>query len=141
MRNTLTLHGETRYCPRLMRKSLVLFVFLLAAACSEPKKHEASVFDVLPIIPTPPASQVIGREGGEDAVKIRFRSSMDADSVADYYRRVLAERPWRLVSDVKAADGTITLYAEQDGPPLWVSIRRASGSAGSFIDLAGAKAH
>jgi hypothetical protein len=123
-----------------MRKSIVLFALLLAAACSEPKKQEANVFDVMPTIPLPPASQVIGREGGEEAVKIRFRSSMDADSVASYYRRILAGRPWRLVSDVKAADGTITLYAEQDGPSLWVSIRRASGSAGSFVDLAGAKA-
>jgi len=124
-----------------MRKPLVVFALLLASACSEPKKHEATVFDVMPIILTPPASQVIGREGGEDAVKIRFRSSMDADSVAAFYRRALTAPPWRLVSDVKAQDGAITLYAEQDGPPLWVSIRRASGSAGSFVDLAGAKAH
>ena len=123
-----------------MRKTILPLAVLLVAACSEPRKQEASVLDVMPNIPVPPASQIIGREGGEEAVKIRFRSAMDADSVASYYRGLLGQRPWRLVSDVKSPDGTITLYAEQDGPPLWVSIRRASGSAGSFIDLAGAKA-
>jgi hypothetical protein len=122
-----------------MRKTILPFIVFLAAACSEPRKQEASVSEVMPNIPLPPASQIIGREAGSDAVKIRFRSAMDADSVGSYYRLVLGQRPWRLISDIKAADGTITLYAQQDGPPLWVSIRRAPGSAGSFVDLMGAK--
>jgi hypothetical protein len=35
----------------------------------------------------------------------------------------------------------VALYAEQkDGPPLWVTIRKAEGAPGSFVDLTGAKA-
>jgi hypothetical protein len=37
------------------------------------------------------------------------------------------------------ADSSITIYAEQDGPPVWITIRPVAGSEGSFVDLAGAK--
>jgi hypothetical protein len=33
----------------------------------------------------------------------------------------------------------VALYAEQDGPPLWVTIRKADGAEGTLVDLAGAK--
>jgi hypothetical protein len=33
----------------------------------------------------------------------------------------------------------VALYAEQDGPSLWVTIRKASGASGTFVDIAGAK--
>jgi hypothetical protein len=138
MRNTLTLHGGTRYCPRPMRKSIVLFALLLAAACSEPRK-EVRISEALPTIPLPPASHIIGKEIGEQAVKVQLRSSWAPDDVAAYYRDLFGSAPWRLVSDVKTQDGTIVLYAEQDGPPIWVSIWRASGSEGSYVDLTGAK--
>jgi len=121
-----------------MRRSLLSLVLLLTAACSEPRK-QVDVSEALPTILLPPASQVIGREIGEDAVKVKFRSSWKPEDLAHYYRFQLGQPPWRLISDVKIADGTLVLYAEQDGPPLWISIRRAEGSAGSFVDLAGAK--
>jgi hypothetical protein len=82
---------------------------------------------------------VVSREGGEDAIKVRFRSSLQPDQIAAYYREVLSKAPWRLVSDAREQDGGIALYAEQDGPPLWVTIRKAEGASGTFVDLAGAK--
>ena len=138
MRNTLTLHGETRYCPRLMHKTVMALVLLLATACSEPRK-EVRISEALPTIPLPPESHIIGKEVGEDAVKVQLRSSWAPDDLAAYYRDVFGSPPWRIISDVKTRDGTIIIYAEQNGPPLWVSISRATGSEGSFVDLAGAK--
>ena len=135
---TLTLLRPTRYSPRPMRKSLLVAAMLLLAACSEPRK-EPQLGEALPFIPVPPSSQVVSREGGEDAIKIRFRSTEDPDKIAAYYRDLLSKPPWRLVSDTREQDGGVALYAEQDGPPLWVTIRKADGAEGTLVDLAGAK--
>lgn len=135
---TLTLLRPTRYSPRAMRKSLLLVSILVLAACAEPKKGP-TLGETIPNLPAPPNSDVIAREGGEDAIKIRFRSSLDPDQIAGYYRTILSKAPWRLVSDTREQDGGVALYAEQDGPPLWVTIRKADGASGTYVDLAGAK--
>jgi hypothetical protein len=120
-----------------MRRSALL-VLLLLAACSEPRK-EASIGETMPTVLFPPNGSLLSKQGGEDALLLRFRSSLDPDRVASYYRDVLSRPPWRLVSDTRDRDGVINLYAEQDGPPLWVTIRKATGAPGTLVDLAGAK--
>ena len=121
-----------------MPKPLLLLSILALAACAEPRKGP-KLSETIPNLPAPPNADVILREGGEDAIKIRFRSSLDPEQIATYYRTVLSKAPWRLVSDTKEPDGGVALYAEQDGPPLWVTIRKADGASGTFVDLAGAK--
>jgi hypothetical protein len=121
-----------------MQKPLLIVSLLTLAACAEPKKSP-KLSETLPNLPAPPSSEVISREGGDEAITVRFRSSLAPDQVAAYYREVLSKAPWRLVSDTKQQDGGVALYAEQDGPPIWVTIRKADGAAGTFVDLAGAK--
>ncbi len=121
-----------------MRNQMLAGLLLLVAACSEPRKFP-QVGETIPNLPIPPSSQLLSREGGDDALKLRFRSADPPENVAIYYRNVLSKAPWNLVSDNTQPDGTITLYAEQEGPPLWVSIRKADGATGSYVDLAGAK--
>ena len=121
-----------------MRKPLVLATLLLLAACSKPPK-EPALGEAIPNLPVPPSAAVVSREGGEDAIKIRFRSTDTPEKVAAYYRELLSNPPWRLVSDTRQQDGGVALYAEQDGPPLWVTIRKADGSEGTYVDLAGAR--
>jgi hypothetical protein len=136
----LTPLHPTDYSPRPMRNplSVLAVTLLVVTACSEPRKSPR-LSEILPNLPAPPNSEVISREGGEDAIKVRFRSSLQPDQIAAYYREVLSKAPWRLVSDAREQDGGIALYAEQDGPPLWVTIRKAEGASGTFVDLAGAK--
>lgn len=121
-----------------MRLLRPLVLTLVLAACSEPKK-QVDISEAIPNLPVPPAGELILREGGEDALKFRFRSTESPAYVADYYRSVLGRAPWTLVSDVTTADGVVSIYAEQAGPSLWVTVRKADGAAGSFIDIAGAK--
>lgn len=124
----------------LMRILILAGVVLLSAGCSEPRPAQTARFaDVMPNIPIPPESEVISREGGPDAIKLRFRSSQTPEELADYYRNELSKGAWRLVSDAMTEDGAIALYAETNGPPLWVTIRKADGAPGTFVDLAGAK--
>lgn len=124
----------------LMRTLLLAGVVLLSAGCSEPRPAPSARFaDVMPNIPLPPESEVISREDAPDAIKLRFRSSATPEAVAEHYRNELSRGAWRLVSDAKTADGGIALYAETDGPSLWVTIRKADGAQGTFVDLAGAR--
>ena len=124
----------------IMRTLLLAGVVLLSAGCSEPRPAQTAQFaDVMPNIPIPPESEVLSREGGPDAIKLRFRSSQSPEELAEYYRNELSKGAWRLVSDALTEDGAIALYAETNGPPLWITIRKADGAAGSFVDIAGAK--
>ena len=96
--------------------------------------------DALPVLLVPPASQVVGRAGSEDALQITFRSQWDEEDLAGYYRELLSQEPWDLVSDVEDREGATVLYAERDGPPLWIRINKAVGAAGSLVEISGAVA-
>ncbi len=120
-----------------MRHTPLLLVLLLAA-CSD-DRPEVKMSETLPNIPVPPNAQVVSREGGEDALKLRFRSSLPPDRVAFYYRTVLSKPPFTLISDTRTEDQGYALYAEQvDRPSLWVKIVEGSDK-GSIVDVAGAK--
>jgi hypothetical protein len=89
-------------------------------------------------LPFPPAPQLVSRSGSTDALQLTLRSPADVSSVTDYYRSALSKGNWRLVSDSKNRDGSIVLYAEQKGPPLWVRIWKPAEGGGSMVQLTGA---
>jgi hypothetical protein len=122
-----------------MRRLVLLAGVLGLAGCGDAKPPQTDILQAMPNIPLPPEASFLSREIGEEALKIRFRSIVDVDGVARYYRNVLARDPWKLVSDTPMPDGSVALYAEQTaGPPLWVTIRKAEGAPGSLVDLLGA---
>jgi hypothetical protein len=113
---------------------------ILLACGSEPPRaaKPPETFTVFPNLPLPPSAQFVSRSGSEDALQIRLLSSSPPDQVIAYYREVLSKSNWRLISDVNKPDGSVVLYAEQDGPPLWVRIWPTSDGAGTMVELAGA---
>jgi hypothetical protein len=123
-----------------MRRFLLVAALLSLAGCGDaPKPRQTDILEAMPNIPLPPEAAYLSKEIGEEALKIRFRSTVDVDGVARYYRGVLGRDPWKLIRDTPMQDGSIALYAEQkDGPPLWVTIRKAEGGPGSLVDLLGA---
>ena len=122
-----------------MRLRFLATAIILTLGCgSEPPKLP-KLSETMPNIPIPPEAEVVSKSGGEDVLQIRFKTTLDPESTADYYRTFFSRNPWRLVSDTKTADGAIAMYAEGSGPPMWVTIRKAVGTSGSTVDLAGAK--
>jgi hypothetical protein len=123
-----------------MRRLLFVAAWLGLAGCGDsPKPRQTDVLEAMPTMPLPPDATFLSKEIGEEALKIQFRSSVDVDGVARYYRGVLSRDPWKLVNDSPMQDGSIALYAEQKaGPPLWVTIRKVEGGPGSLVDLLGA---
>ena len=93
-----------------------------------------------PTYPLPPESDSrVASSGGVDAVQLTVRSPVRAEAVEAYYRHLFKTGGWRLVNDAKDQDGAVVLFAEQNGPPLWVRIRSAEDGNGTLVDLAGAR--
>jgi hypothetical protein len=80
---------------------------------------------------------MVSRAGGADALQLTVYSPAALDEVTEFYRTVLSNPPWRLVSDSKNPDGSTLLYAEHNGPPLWVRIWKL-GDRGTMVELTGA---
>jgi hypothetical protein len=118
--------------------SILALSALLFAGCKDKSPPPASVFEAMPNLPLPPAATVVSRSGGPDALQITFRSEYSPDNLAAYYRSVLTNGSWNLVNDDRATDGTVSLYAERNGPPLWVTIKKDPDSNGSLLTLGGA---
>ena len=119
---------------------LVLVLSLGGAACgrdSEPKLPKFA--EVMPNVPLPPNPTLVSKSGGVDALQLTVRSPAPADAVEAYYRHLFKSKGWRLVNDAKDQDGAVVLFAEQNGPPLWVRIRSAEDGNGTLVDLAGAR--
>ncbi len=116
----------------------VLVVALLATACQhhQPVDSTPPLGKVLPNIPFPPGAQPIGSNSGKDATQLEFLSNSPPDSVAAYYRALLAKPPFQLVNETTTGKTTV-FYAEQNGPSLWVTVE-PSGTAGTRITIAGA---
>jgi hypothetical protein len=115
---------------------LVLSVALAACADKAPKSPKLS--DALPNIPLPPQASFVGRSGGADALQVTVHSPAAPDAVANYYRAVFKTGNWKLVNDAKDAEGATVLFAQQNGPPLWVRIHPAADGGGSTVELSGA---
>jgi len=120
-----------------MRRLLFLAALAGLTACSEPRP-KPDLGDRLANVPIPPGAEGLGRDDGENAVQLRFRTPVGVEEVATYYREALSRAPWRLVNESKMPDGSFAFYAEQNGPPLWVNVRPGEGS-GTLVDVAGAK--
>jgi hypothetical protein len=115
-----------------------ILLCVVLAACADKPPKAPTLNQALPNLPLPPDASFVGRAGGSDALQITVHSPTPVDSVAAYYRKVLNKSPWRLVNDAKDAEGAVVLFAQQNGPPLWVRIRRAEGGRGTLVDISGA---
>ena len=122
------------------RQILSVAGVVLLACRSEPRDSQppppafAKAFSNLPL---PREPELVSRGGGADALQLTVHSPAGVDEVTEYYRTVLSNTPWRLVSDRQNPDGSTVLYAEHNGPPLWVRIWKL-GDRGPMVELTGA---
>ena len=114
--------------------------FALACGSESRAPKQPQLGDAFPNLPLPPQPELISQTGSADALQLTLRSPGDMDHILAYYRSILSAGDWRLVSDIKNRDGSVALYAEQNGPPMWVRIWKPSGQSGTMIQLTGAVA-
>ncbi len=118
---------------------MALLCLILVACGSEPRGPKPPSLDAaFSHLPLPPQPELLSQTGSADALQLTLRSPANVAEVTEYYRNVLSTGNWRLVSDTRSADGAVALYAEQDGPPMWVRIWQAGDRGGTMVQLTGA---
>ena len=121
-----------------LRPLLPLALVLVAAACRDEPPKMPRINEALPHMPLPPDPGFVSKSGSEDALQIVVRTPLTPAQALTFYRDTLGRAPWHLVSDEAIPDSGRALYAERDGPPLWVTIQPTPGGTGSTISLSGA---
>ena len=123
-------------------KTPLLFVVaslaLIAACVAKDDTHKpVRTPPVLAGVPIPDVARVVDTAGTADAARVVLTIAWPLDSVAAFYRRELPKAGFRIVGDL--ADSTrIDLYAQREGPPLWVQVRPARQGSGSEFTIIGA---
>jgi hypothetical protein len=121
------------------RVSTVAVCLILLACGSEPRGPKPpSLGAAFSHLPLPPEPELVSQTGSADALQLTVRSPASFAEVTEYYRHILSTGNWRLVSDTKSADGSVALYAEQNGPPMWVRIWQSRDRSGTMVQLTGA---
>lgn len=126
---------------KLISTTMLLGAIAVLVGCgSEPRSSAppppdlARAFSHLPL---PPEPQLVSKTGSPDALQLSVHSPADLAEVVAFYRKELSGDRWRLVSDRQTPDGATVLYAEQNGPPLWVRIWKPA-RGGTMVELTGA---
>lgn len=123
----------------IFRARFAVACVVLLACGSEPRDPKPPTLEAaFSHLPLPPEPELVSQAGSADALQLTLHSSGDFAEVTEYYRKTLSTGNWRLVSDTKSADGAIVLYAEQNGPPMWVRIWKPEDRRGTMVQLTGA---
>jgi hypothetical protein len=120
-------------------KPLVALLGLTLAACAGKEGSEKAVRTppVLTGVPVPALATVIDSTGTADAGQVVFLVGMPPESVTAFYRRELPRAGFRIVGDV-GDSLRADLYAQRQGPSLWVQIRPAREPNITMFTLIGA---
>lgn len=133
---------DTLHAMRIPPARALVATCLLALAAACEKKPEPitlpSAAATLPVLVLPPNAAFVSRSGSEDALSVVFRVPGKPEQSARFYRAMLRPPGWRIVSDAVDREGAHVLYAEQDGPPLWVRIWADTVNNGTLVRLTGA---
>lgn len=93
-----------------------------APAADAPAEEPTASADLFAGLPVLQGARFAG--GSADAAEAVVTIPVSADSVARFYRGVLADRSWDIRGDATAPDGQVTLHARSsEGRPIWIMIR------------------
>jgi len=118
----------------------LLIAVLLLAACDRPRDPDPRQLasQALRGALSYPQSAVVSVSAGADAAEISLSSAAPVQVIADWYRKALPLNKWQLKNEGKDRDGVVTIYAEKDGRPLWITLRPTVGGPGTSYTLIGA---
>jgi len=85
-----------------------------------------------------PRSTLVSLTAGTDAGQMELTSPDAVDTVAGWFRLALPMNGWKLQSDAKAADGTVSIYAQKGAKPLWITLKPTVGAPGTTYTMIGA---
>jgi hypothetical protein len=84
-----------------------------------------------------PRSTMVSVSAGEEAAQLVMSSPDSVQVVAGWFVRALGMNNWDVKRNIADANGTVTIYAEQNKRPLWLTLRPNVGGPGTTYTMIG----
>jgi hypothetical protein len=84
-----------------------------------------------------PRSTVVSVSAGDEAAQLVLTSPDSVEVVAKWFVRTLALNHWNVQRNITDRNGTVTIYAEQNKRPLWLTLRPNVGGPGTTYTMVG----
>jgi len=84
-----------------------------------------------------PRSTVVSVSAGEEAAQLVLSSPDSVEVVAKWFVRALGMNNWDVKRSITDKNGTVTIYAEQNNRPLWLTLRPNVGGPGTTYTMIG----
>ncbi|HYU29096.1 MAG TPA: hypothetical protein VEK83_08730 [Gemmatimonadales bacterium] len=125
----------------MSRATCFIVVFALLAACERPgdnpdeTRHRAG--QALSGTLAYPRSSMVSVSAGEEAAQLVMSSPDSVTTVATWFLKALPLNHWDVKRNVSDRSGTVTIYAEQNKRPLWLTLRPNVGGPGTTYTMIG----
>jgi hypothetical protein len=84
-----------------------------------------------------PKSTMVSASAGEEAAQLVLTSPDSVAVVARWFVQALGLNNWDVKRNVTDRTGTVTIYAEQNTRPLWLTLRPNVGGPGTTYTMIG----
>jgi hypothetical protein len=84
-----------------------------------------------------PRSTMVSVSAGEEAAQLVMSSPDSVTVVARWFVRALGMNNWEVKRTLSDPNGTVTIYAEQNKRPLWLTLRPNVGGPGTTYTMIG----
>ena len=124
----------------MTRAACVVFVVAALLACERPGGPEQTrrlAGRALQGTLAYPRSTVVSVSAGDEAAQLVLTSPDSVDVVARWFVNALGMNKWDVKRNIKDQSGTITIYAEQNKGPLWLTLRANVGGPGTTYTMIG----
>jgi hypothetical protein len=122
----------------MSRYILLVTALVTLAACerrNDPAVDRAHAAEALRGVLAYPQSSLIQASSGSEAAELMLSSPASVDAIASWYRQALPLNKWDIKTDSRNRAGAVTIYAEKDKKPLWITLEPSG--AGTTYRLIG----
>ena len=122
------------------RAAILILVSAALLACERPGSPEQTrrlAGQALQGTLAYPRSTMVSVSAGEEAAQLVMSSPDSVAVVARWFVGALGMNHWDVKRNLKDANGTVTIYAEQNKRPLWLTLRPNVGGPGTTYTMIG----
>jgi hypothetical protein len=126
----------------MSRTTLTILALLSLVGCERPGSHDPQrsqrlTGQALRGTLAYPRSSMVSLSAGEEAAQLVMSSPDSVGTVAKWFLTALALNHWDVKRTVSDRTGTVTIYAEQEKRPLWLTLRPNAGGPGTTYTMIG----
>ncbi|HXM37248.1 MAG TPA: hypothetical protein VN908_01160 [Gemmatimonadales bacterium] len=124
----------------MSRTTILLAIALLTAGCDRPDDSARArelTSRALRGVLAYPQSSLVRVSAGDEAGQMVLTSPAPVSEIVAWYHEALKLNGWQLKSE-QQRQGSVTIYAEKERRPVWITLTPNSGGPGTTYTLVGA---